>query len=88
MRMGMVIALAVAALGAAAAHAADLDYTAPGYSYDYCLELARDEARANISMIYLHPRLIEPDQEAWNEKQEYKHRKHDAQREQHKEKCI
>lgn len=88
MRVRMVFALAASALGASAVQAADVDYAAPGYSYDYCLELARDEARANISMIYLHPRLIEPDQEAWNEKQEYKQRKHDAQREQHKEKCI
>jgi hypothetical protein len=84
----MVIALAGLTCGAAAALAADVDYAAPGYSYDYCLELARDEARANISTMYLHPRLIEPDQEAWNEKQMYKQRKHDAQREQYKEKCI
>ncbi|MFO0990884.1 MAG: hypothetical protein U1E67_02990 [Hyphomicrobiales bacterium] len=88
MRVRLALVLAIATLGGAATQAADIDYAAPGYSYDYCLELARDEARANISTIYLHPRLIEPDQEAWNEKQVFKQRKHEAQREQRKEKCI
>lgn len=88
MRARMIIVLAAATLGAAAGHAADLDYKAPEYSYDYCLELARDEANANISMMYLHPRLIEPDQEAAALKREYKQRKHEAQREQRTEKCI
>ena len=88
MRARMMIVLAAATLGVAAGHAADLDYQATEHGYDYCLELARDEANANISMMYLHPRLIEPDQEASALKQEYKQRKHEAQREQRKEKCI
>jgi hypothetical protein len=84
----MVIALLAATMGAAATQAADVDYLGQDAGYDYCLELARDEARANISSIYLYPRLIEPDQEAWAQKLENKQRKHDAQREQRKEKCI
>jgi hypothetical protein len=88
MRALTLVVVATVTLGAAPSHAADLDYSAPEQGYDYCLELARDEANANISMMYLHPRLIEPDQEAANLKQEYKERKHEAQREQRKEKCI
>jgi len=88
MRARMLIVLAGVALGATASVAADIDYKGPESGYDYCLELARDEANANISMMYLHPRLIEPDQEAVEMKHEYKQRKHEAQREQRKEKCI
>jgi hypothetical protein len=70
------------------ARAADVDYKAEEYGYDYCLELARDEANANIGMIYLHPQLLQGDPAGLEEKQAYKQQKHLAQREQRKEKCI
>jgi len=71
------------------AGAADVDYNVTAdETYEYCLELARDEANANIGMIYLRPPLQQSDEAALAEKQVLKQRKHEAQREQRKEKCI
>jgi len=71
------------------AGAADIDYNVTAdETYEYCLELARDEANANIGMVYLHPPLVQGDEAAVAEKQVLKQRKHEAQREQRKEKCI
>ncbi|MBL8908830.1 MAG: hypothetical protein JNM20_19320 [Rhizobiales bacterium] len=89
----MKLKLALAAMAAAivtppSGYAADVGYNAAEATYDYCLELARDEANANIGMIYIHPGLVNRDQQALAEKQEQKQRKQLAQREQRKEKCI
>ena len=81
-------AVAAAAIATVPGYAADVQYNPDEATYDYCLDLARDEANANIGMMYLRPGLIEGDQQALADKQELKQRKHLAQREQRKEKCI
>jgi hypothetical protein len=81
-------AMAVAAIGTAPGQAADVQYDPAEATYDYCLELARDEANANIGVMYLRPGVINGDAQAIADKQELKQRKKLAQKEQRKEKCI
>lgn len=88
-RMMIVMAAATAAtLGMAPGHAADVQYNASEATYDYCLELARDEANANIGMMYLRPGVKNGDEQAMADKKELKQHKKLAQKEQKKEKCI
>jgi hypothetical protein len=68
--------------------AADLGYGPDEYSYDYCLELAREEARANIGRMYLYPEIVAGGEAALAERAMLKERKLAAQKEQKKEKCI
>lgn len=85
----VVLAAATAAtLGMATGHAADVQYDPGEATYDYCLELARDEANANIGMMYLRPGMINGDEQAMADKKELKQHKKLAQKEQKKEKCI
>jgi len=86
--MILMTAVAVTVIGTAPGHAADVGYDAAEATYDYCLELARDEANANIGMMYLRPGIINGDQQALADKQELKQHKKLAQKEQRKEKCI
>ncbi len=88
MRIRLAIASALALLGGTSAYSADVQYNPAESNYDYCLELAQDEAKANIGMMYLRPAIIDGDQQALTDKQELKQHKHLAQREQRKEKCI
>jgi hypothetical protein len=81
-------AVAAAAIATVPGYSADVQYNPGDATYDYCLELARDEANANIGMMYLRPGLIDGDHQALADKQELKQRKHLAQGEQRKEKCI
>jgi hypothetical protein len=68
--------------------AADLGYGSDEYGYDYCLELAREEARANIGRMYLYPEIVAGNEAALAERAVLKERKLAAQKEQRKEKCI
>lgn len=81
-------AVAFAAIGTPPGHAADVQYDAAEATYDYCLELARDEANANIGIMYLRPAVINGDQQALADRQELKKHRKLAQKEQRKEKCI
>lgn len=91
MKMRMMIVMAAVAAGSIATapgYAADVEYNPGEATYDYCLELARDEANANIGMMYLRPGLTNGDEQALLDKQEMKQHKQLAQKEQRKEKCI
>jgi len=89
MRIKIVLAaVAAATIATVPGHAADLEYNAGEATYDYCLELARDEANANIGMMYIRPGLINGEPQAQADKQELKQHKQLAQKEQRKEKCI
>jgi len=81
-------ACAAASLLASPIQAADLGYGSDEYSYDYCLELAREEARANIGRMYLYPEIVAGNEAALVDRALLKERKLATQKEQGKEKCI
>jgi hypothetical protein len=90
MKLSALILVAGAAVGVfvTPTQAADLGYGPEEYSYDYCLELAREEARANIGRMYLYPEIVAGNESALAERAMLKERKIAAQKEQRKEKCI
>jgi hypothetical protein len=88
MKISLAIVTAALGLVAVPVQAADLGYNPDEYSYDYCLELAREEARANIGRMYLYPEIVAGTEAALVERALLKERKLAAQKEQGKEKCI
>ena len=90
MKIKALILVAGAVVGAfvTPVQAADLGYAPEEYSYDYCLELAREEARANIGRMYLYPEIVAGSEAALAERAMLKEHKLAAQKEQGKEKCI